>query len=434
MKRLLSLLLLLSMVFSMVACGDQKTEETTAVTTNGTEPVDTTPTTEAPEPFVTTTILKDGASDFQIVHDGTREAKQLASRVRTLIRDHFGADLPVTTSDSPAATCEIIIGNARPIAEKTAAKLRSELDFALKVEENALVLYAVDSLSYSYLSLYLEQEIFTPNDTGELTLDSDDNLYVSRSGALEHNYIEYAMGAGKTLSLSDVFDFRIYQNADTTLPYRIYIPFNYDSSKSYPLLVNLHGAGLRGDDNMSHLKIIDAALFQADLPLDDAIIIAPQCPENERWVDSAWSKGSYSISSTPESNELKAVVELVKELMQTYPVDAKRVYACGFSMGGFATWDLLMRHSDLFCAGVPMCGGGDPSQAQVLKDVGIWAVHGGLDPTVPVSGSRDMAQALEAIGATNFTYTELPENEHDVWTYTYGNAEIFTWLFSQQKA
>ena len=434
MKRLLSLLLVGILVFTTVACGDKTAEETTAVTTMGTEPVDPVPTTEAPEPFVTTTILKDGASDFQIVHDGNRDAKQLASRVRTLIRDNFGADLPVATSDSQAATHEIIIGNARPIAEKTAKKLRGELDFALKVEENALVLYAVDSLSYSYLSLYLEQEILAPNDTGELTLDSDDNLYVSRSGLLEQNYIEYAQNAGKTLSLEDVFDFRIYQNADTTLPYRIYIPFNYDASKSYPLLVNLHGAGLRGNDNMSHLKIIDAALFRTDLPLDDAIIICPQCPENERWVDSAWARGSYSISSTPESNELKAVVELVKELMNTYPVDTNRVYACGFSMGGFATWDLLMRHSDLFCAGIPMCGAGDPTQADTLKNVGIWAIHGALDPTVPVSGSRDMAQALEAAGATNFTYTELPENEHDVWTYTYGNPDIFTWLFAQTKA
>ena len=159
MKRILSLLLIGILVFTTVACSDKTAEETTAVTTMGTEPVDPVPTTEAPEPFVTTTILKDGASDFQIVHDGNRDAKQLASRVRTLIRDNFGADLPVATSDSQAATHEIIIGNARPIAEKTAKKLRGELDFALKVEENALVLYAVDSLSYSYLSLYLEQEM-----------------------------------------------------------------------------------------------------------------------------------------------------------------------------------------------------------------------------------------------------------------------------------
>ena len=80
-----------------------------------------------------------------------------------------------------------------------------------------------------------------------------------------------------------------------------------------------------------------------------------------------------------------------------------------------------------------MCGAGDPGKAEILKDMPIWAVHGAKDPTVPVSGSRDMAAALEAVGATNFHYTELPNHEHDVWNYTYESEEIFQWLFSQSK-
>ena len=52
----------------------------------------------------------------------------------------------------------------------------------------------------------------------------------------------------------------------------------------------------------------------------------------------------------------------------------------------------------------------------------------------PVSGSRDMAQAMEAIGATNFYYTEHPEAEHDVWNSTYSDSMIFNWLFEQKKA
>ena len=422
MKRLLSLLLIFVMVFAMVACGEDEAVETTAATT------------EEPEAFVTTTILKDGASNFQIVYDNSFEAKELANRLQKVIRENFGVELPVATIDSDAEAYEIVIGDARPIAEKTIAKLRGELDFAMKVEENTLVLCAADTLSYSYLGLYLEREVFAANDTKELTLDSDDNLYFSRSGLMDQNYIEYAFNAEESVTLEELFSFRIYENATTTLPYRIYIPFNYDSSKSYPLLVNLHGAGLRGNDNIQHLKFLDKLMFQTELPLDDAIIIAPQCPEGEKWVDTSWARGSYSISSVPESNELKAVVELVKELMQTYSVDEKRIYACGFSMGGYGTWDLLMRHSDLFCAGIPMCGAGDPTQASTLKNVGIWAVHGAKDPTVPVSGSRDMAQAMEAAGATKFYYTEHSEAEHDVWNSTYSSGMIFNWLFEQKKA
>ena len=92
-----------------------------------------------------------------------------------------------------------------------------------------------------------------------------------------------------------------------------------------------------------------------------------------------------------------------------------------------------MLHPDVFAAGIPMCGAGDPTKAADMKDVAVWAVHGVKDPTVPVAGSRDMINALQAVGAPNVRYTELPDAEHDVWNYTYANQEIFTWLMNQKK-
>ena len=95
--------------------------------------------------------------------------------------------------------------------------------------------------------------------------------------------------------------------------------------------------------------------------------------------------------------------------------------------------ELLMNHPDMFAGAVPMCSGGDPTKANIIKDIPIWAVHGALDSTVPVEGSRLMANALQAAGAKDFHYTEIPNANHDVWTYTFSNTEIFLWLFSQQK-
>lgn len=37
------------------------------------------------------------------------------------------------------------------------------------------------------------------------------------------------------------------------MPYRLFIPGNYDPNKSYPLLLALHGMGLRGDDNLQQI-------------------------------------------------------------------------------------------------------------------------------------------------------------------------------------
>jgi len=212
------------------------------------------------------------------------------------------------------------------------------------------------------------------------------------------------------------------------------VPFNYSPEKRYPIFVNLHGAGHRGVSNESQMRFVMPLLKNAELGLDEMIMIFPQCPSDQKWVDTDWSRGSYSVDNVPESDELAAIVTVIGQIMEKYSVDEKRVYACGLSMGGYGTWNLLMLHSDLFCGGIPMCGAGDPGKADILKDLAIWAVHGAKDPTVPVKGSRDMAEAMETVGAENFRYTELADHEHDVWNYTYSNMEMFEWLFSQKKS
>jgi len=237
----------------------------------------------------------------------------------------------------------------------------------------------------------------------------------------------------EAFSVQNIFDYAQYENDDTVLPYRIHVPYNYDSAKEYPLLLSLHGAGYRGDNNTRQLNALGAMFKLPGVDMDQVIIVAPQCPSDQKWVDTDWSLGSYDLDNTPESNELKAVMELMDIIQETYSVDENRIYACGFSMGGYGTWNVLMNHSDRFAAAIAMCGAADPSKAGLLVDTPIWAIHGAKDPTVPVSGSQEMVAAIEAAGGTKIKYTELPNAEHDVWTYTYSNSTIFKWLLSQSK-
>ncbi len=423
MKKLFALLTVFAVLLGVAACGETPAET----------PTTTVETTEEPEVFATIDLVKNGASEFVIVHDGSDGARKLANDVRSMLAAAFEVSLDVSGQAAENAK-QIIVGNVGASGEKTAKKLTGEFDFAMKVEENKLVLCAKNDLSYGYLGQYLKREVFVKGDSADLTLDSDNNIVYSKSALMDTNYVDYWLAENTYFDLEEHFAYQVFKNADTMLPYRIYVPFNYTPEKSYPLLLNLHGAGLRGVDNQQHLNFIDDAMKNPELTVDDAIIIFPQCPETDKWVDSDWTLGSYSLDNTPESNELKAVLELIGQLQQTYSIDRNRMYVVGFSMGGFGTWNLLMNHPDMFAAGVAMCGGGDPSKASVLKDIPIWAVHGALDPTVPVSGSQDMAKAMEAVGAKDFHYTEIADAQHDVWNYTYANAEIFSWLFSQKKA
>jgi len=107
-------------------------------------------------------------------------------------------------------------------------------------------------------------------------------------------------------------------------------------------------------------------------------------------------------------------------------------------MGGYGTWEAIERWPNYFAAAAPIAGAGDPSKASTLTHLPIWAFHGSADRTVPVSGSRDMIDAISAAGG-NPRYTEFPGAGHGVWGYVYslgasGNAtDFFPWLFSQHK-
>ena len=408
------------MLLNLCACGEA--------------PVETTPeTTEIPEVLAAVEIVKGGASDYVIVHDGSTGASKLANSLCAMIAGNYGVTLSVTSAAQPENTKQIIVGNVGAAGQRAMNKLTGEFDFTLRTTENTLTLCAKDDLSYNYLEQYLKREVLVKGDSADLILTPEDTMLYSESPLMDTNFINYWLAENSYFSFEEHFAYKVFENADTKLPYRIYIPFNYDPQKSYPLLLNLHGAGLRGNDNQKHLKFIDFAMKNQELGVSDAIIVFPQCPENEKWVDSNWSLGSYNLDNTPESNELKAVMELIAQLQENYSVDESRIYAMGFSMGGYGTWNLLMNHPDVFAAGIPMCGAGDPTKASVIKDIPIWAVHGGMDPTVPVAGSRDMAKAMEEAGAADFHYTEIPTAEHDVWNYTYTNTEMWQWLFAKSK-
>ena len=372
-------------------------------------------------------IIKDSATDYVIVHDNSAEGQTFADKLNALFDEYFGIGLPVFFGKEQATTGkEILIGSGKEA-------ISGLFDFAVTVEKNKLQLCAQNALSYSYLCEYLKRQVFRKAQRGHLTLTAADNIVYSQSALKEKNFIRYWLEENEKFPYGEHFASRIHQRGEFTLPYRIYIPFNYDPNKKYPLLLNLHGAGNRGSDNKRHLLFINRPLSNPELSVDEAIILYPHCPLENKWVHTNWYAGSYDLEQVPESEELKAVLEVLAQVRENYSVDPNRIYLTGYSMGGYGTWTLLMNHPDLFAAAVPMCGAGDPNKAGVIKDIPIWAIHGAKDPIVPVKGSRDMAAALEKAGATNFRYTELPEVEHDAWNYTFNTPEIFHWLFSQQK-
>ena len=235
----------------------------------------------------------------------------------------------------------------------------------------------------------------------------------------------------KPLNVYTAFD--AYES-DNGMPYRIYYPANYSEEYAYPVILFLHGAGERGTDNEAPLVHVLQGLFNDVLsPVYQSIVIVPQCPEGEQWVNTPWENGSYDSDAVGESDALKEALAILEMVCEQDSVNRNRIYAMGLSMGGYGTWNLLMNHSDIFAAGVPICGAADPSKAEILKDMPIFAFHGKADGVVPYQGTDDMYQAITQIGGTQMIYKLVEGRGHNVWEDAAACSEMHYWLFDQRK-
>lgn len=205
-----------------------------------------------------------------------------------------------------------------------------------------------------------------------------------------------------------------------TIRYSLFVP--KEKATPLPLVLCLHGAG----GNTAAANIFAAPEMQAKHP---CIVMAPGCDgKKTRWAKSDF-RASDARSVMPELMEaLDAVVVETK-------ADKSRLYITGQSMGGMGTWGTIAEHADKFAAAVPVCGIWQPADALKMNGVAIWAFHGGDDKTVPVTGSRDMIEALKKAGVKpEPRYTEFPGVGHGSWGPAYEKAELWEWLFAQRKA
>ncbi len=245
------------------------------------------------------------------------------------------------------------------------------------------------------------------------------------------------------------FEKLIYIKDTKSLPYRLFVPANvtkkYDYKdgvkinllhskndiKKYPLILFLHGAGERGSNNETQLTHIADVFaddkFQEDYP---CFVLAPQCPNELKWVEVSWSLDSHIQPESP-SYSMDLTMQIIEQLIDSYPIDENRLYVTGLSMGGYGAWDIISRYPQKFAAAVPVCGGGDENTAFAISKTPIWAFHGTKDRAVKVSRSRNMINAIRDIGA-NPKYTEYPNLGHLCWDEAYATKELYVWLFAQK--
>lgn len=221
----------------------------------------------------------------------------------------------------------------------------------------------------------------------------------------------------------------VSKNSDS-LPYQLLIPYIIDTTKSYPLILWLHGKGERGIDNEKQMTLIKKWLPDSlSKEKYQSFLLAPQCSEDRMW--SNYDKLAHAITFDTITPEIQiSIMELIEEVKSEYKIDNNRIYIMGISMGGFGVFDMITRYSNYFAAAIPICGGADPSKSKELTETNIWAFHGEKDNIVSIRHTKTL---MEIIENEDHKFTSYPSKGHDAWNLAFKEAHLLKWLFHQKN-
>jgi predicted esterase len=169
---------------------------------------------------------------------------------------------------------------------------------------------------------------------------------------------------------------------------RLFVPRGLEENKPVPVVVALHGAG--GSENL---------FFEGY----GAGHIVTEC-RKRGWLLVATRSGLAFGGGPP-------IPAILDELAKRYPLDPKRVFVVGHSMGAIQTVDLVQKHPGRFAAAAALGGGGAVRDAKAFADLPLFVGVGDKD-ALALTGARALNKALA--DAKNLTFKEYPNVEHMV--------------------
>lgn len=236
---------------------------------------------------------------------------------------------------------------------------------------------------------------------------------------------------------SQEFEERKWVSAGKEMNYRILFPEGFSEEKQYTVVLFLHGAGERGNDNQAQLTH-GSSLFLENRLEFPAIVLFPQAPSNDYWaqveVDRENTPFTFDFNSKKEpTTSLNLVMQLMDTIAAAPFVDDSRMYVGGLSMGAMGTFELLYRRPEMFAAAFAICGGADPEVTKTYPEgFNIWIFHGEKDDVVLPEYSKTMAREINTNGG-NAKLSLYPEDNHNSWDSAFSEPYLLPWLFGNQK-
>ena len=427
---IISVMLVLCAILSLVACGNTA-DSTAAISTDA--PSDSTPetsaeTTEPPAPDMGRLIINsEGTQYAMIVPKGVKTLYEVCNEAKSAIFGAVSKNLFVKhDSSEKEGQYEILVGLTNRAESASACAELAENEYRIRWSGDKLVVAGGSNYAAKMGMKWLSDTYFKSAAGGAIYIPAE----IDKKGSVNLNL--------NFEGLKDGWNLLVYPAENgVELTYQIYMPKNYDAAREYPLILQMHSAGVK--NNAGTQIYAGEAKFLRNLEQskykDDVIVISPCCPEGEKWIPAkTWKEITYDFVNTQPEPYMAAVTELFGHAREKLAIDESRLYVYGMSMGGFATWDLLARNPDTFAAAIPVAGAGDPSVVSKLSGTAIWMFHGSEDPTVPCESSQTMYDAFLAIGRTDVKFTKFEGAGHGIWSKTADTEGLLDWLFSQKRA
>ena len=214
------------------------------------------------------------------------------------------------------------------------------------------------------------------------------------------------------------------QHDGGTRDYLQYIPSSYDGNTSVPLVLCLHGLG----DNMNNFSGIGMN-FVADTA--NFIVLTPQALVESQFTGStAWNSGASYLGFTlnPGVNDINFLKSLIDSTILNYNIDVKRIYVCGFSMGGFMSNRLACELEYKFAAIASVAGTiGGAINCIPGREIPVLHIHGTNDGTIDYYNGQYGMNASDLVnhwvnnnGCNPIPdSTDLPDLANDGYTVTH---------------
>jgi predicted peptidase len=229
---------------------------------------------------------------------------------------------------------------------------------------------------------------------------------------------------------NDLFDAGTYTGSNKeSIGYRLLKPAANAGIRKYPLILIFHNSGKIGTDNTAQLDVLVKYWAQPEVRTRyPAYVVAVQFPVRS----SNYTNLRDLLTSNPAPCLLTAL-QLADSLKKVLPVDHNRIYSLGFSMGASTANNAMMARPDLFAAGI--CISGIPMQenAERLKNIPLWLIHGNKDNDNPIPGDRAFYKKINGYKHAKIMFWEIEGLEHKIYAPLYTTRIMPEWLFALQK-